>query len=948
MQNPQPFNTQNSSENKIKMIQINLGKAKAATDILLPTAIKLKTDIIALQEPHQNNCQIKGLTNSWPLFSSINRKAAIAITNPVINIALIEIKTNTVAIKIQTSPLPTTVISAYSSPASNIQETLEEIQEIINALPREQLIIAADLNGHNNLWGYEHNDLRGNQILDFALANSLFIVNKQDAPPTFQHCGTRGWPDLTFCSQNLINSIAKWAVLEEPSLSDHKYIETTIASSHLSSTITRFKTKYDIESETDSDGDSDSDTIIILIIKNLANLVMMRTLMISVCRVHRKQVLFPWFIHSRNLTQLPFKAVPGLKVDDSVCKEIDFFRHYFDDTVMKLITEQTNLYQRSIYPEDASGARSSNYLPVTEEEMFVFFALTILMGIIKKPKIKMYFSTNPMLATPFFNSVMSRDRYVAILRCLHFASSDAKKIGKLQPVLDKIIENFKSAYTPERNISIDESLLLWKGRLGFRQYVPAKRSRYGIKLYKLCESKSGYIYNFIIYTGKDTVLKETLGLYGERVVKSLLEELSGQGYHLYIDRFFMSPSLADELFGLQTNTCGTVMRRRKGMPENFPPPKMKSTSPANHQLLLTISNHTSTLQPVSPQAVEASPHNHQLPSSYIIQILIDPSRPNPHQISTSTSPLQALSTPAHHISQPNPPRKPQKTPKGPINKRSSPPLPKPPQKRRQRNPGPTQQKREIQEPSTIAHHHRPTTVQYTQQLRKNKHPRSHKPFCYTQTRQQKKPEDIKELLKKEVAHPGIRIKEVRNIKNGVAVICDNSEAIAQLETKLKNSTALNKNIQIKQPAKRHPSIIIYNLPDEITPEEVNEALKTGAGITEDLKLRFKLSGRLQGTAHWVLEAPSESFHKIKKLGKIPINWSMHQVKEFFHIKRCNKCQGFRHLAKDCPNTRPFCGNCAGHHKWCASTMQCTTKYTGHSTQSATALTTRAAPATRER
>ncbi|XP_055924646.1 uncharacterized protein LOC129956733 [Argiope bruennichi] len=75
---------------------------------------------------------------------------------------------------------------------------------------------------------------------------------------------------------------------------------------------------------------------------------------------------------------------------------------------------------------------------------------------------------------------------------------------------------------------------------------------------------------------------------------------------------------------------------------------------------------------------------------------------------------------------------------------------------------------------------------------------------------------------------------------------------------------------------------------------------------------------------------------------------MHQVKEFFHIKRCNKCQGFRHLAKDCPNTRPFCGNCAGHHKWCASTMQCTTKYTGHSTQSATALTTRAAPATRER
>ncbi|XP_055924618.1 piggyBac transposable element-derived protein 4-like [Argiope bruennichi] len=331
----------------------------------------------------------------------------------------------------------------------------------------------------------------------------------------------------------------------------------------------------DIDSETDSDSDSDSDTIIYSDHKESSESCDDEDITDICMPSTSKASTSPWSSTVENLTQLPFKAVPGLKVDDSVAEEIDFFRHYFDDTVMKLITEQTNLYQRSIYPEDASGARSSNYLPVTEEEMFVFFALTILIGIIKKPKIKMYFSTNPMLATPFFNSVMSRDRYVAILRCLHFASSDAKKIGKLQPVLDKIIENFKSAYTPERNISIDESLLLWKGRLGFRQYVPAKRSRYGIKLYKLCESKSGYIYNFIIYTGKDTVLKETLGLYGERVVKSLLEELSGQGYHLYIDRFFMSPSLADELFGLQTNTCGTVMRRRKGMPENFPPPKMK-------------------------------------------------------------------------------------------------------------------------------------------------------------------------------------------------------------------------------------------------------------------------------------------------------------------------------------------------------------------------------------
>ncbi|KAF8786050.1 hypothetical protein HNY73_009947 [Argiope bruennichi] len=154
---------------------------------------------------------------------------------------------------------------------------------------------------------------------------------------------------------------------------------------------------------------------------------------------------------------------------------------------------------------------------------------------------------------------------------------------------------------------------------------------------------------------------------------------------------------------------------------------------------------------------------------------------------------------------------------------------------------------------------------------------------------------------------------MRNIKNGVAIVCDNSEDISRLESRIKNSASLKDNIHTKQPANRHPSIL-YNLPEEMTIEKINEALRTRAGISEDLKLRFKLTGRQTGTAHWVMEASSDSFHKIKKLGKIPINWSMYQVREFFHIKRCNKCQGFRHLAKDCPKNRPVCGSCAGNHE----------------------------------
>ena len=42
-----------------------------------------------------------------------------------------------------------------------------------------------------------------------------------------------------------------------------------------------------------------------------------------------------------------------------------------------------------------------------------------------------------------------------------------------------------------KNLCIDESLMLWKGRLAFKQYIPSKRHRFGIKSFELvdCENQ---------------------------------------------------------------------------------------------------------------------------------------------------------------------------------------------------------------------------------------------------------------------------------------------------------------------------------------------------------------------------------------------------------------------------------------------------------------------------
>ncbi|CAL1273581.1 unnamed protein product [Larinioides sclopetarius] len=228
----------------INILQINLARTKAANKHLEKSIVNFRSDIILMQEPYSTEDGIKGLPQSWTVFSSKSNKSAIAIINTKLKPAIIARKKFTVAVKLQTGQNPTTFISAYNSPNINIQETLQELQEIVISLKGESIIIGADLNGHHTIWGYRDVDARGERILDFILANNFYIANSTDAPPTYERNTLKGWRDLTICSQDVITKIAKWEVSEELSLSDHKIINVKIDSHIQNSTYNRFKTLH--------------------------------------------------------------------------------------------------------------------------------------------------------------------------------------------------------------------------------------------------------------------------------------------------------------------------------------------------------------------------------------------------------------------------------------------------------------------------------------------------------------------------------------------------------------------------------------------------------------------------------------------------------------------------------------------------------------------------------
>ena len=81
---------------------------------------------------------------------------------------------------------------------------------------------------------------------------------------------------------------------------------------------------------------------------------------------------------------------------------------------------------------------------------------------------------------PFFGKCISRNRFYLLLKCLHFTEKDSKRepTEKFKEVMDPVLAKFKSLYISQRNISIDESFLLWKERFRWKRYIPLKRARF--------------------------------------------------------------------------------------------------------------------------------------------------------------------------------------------------------------------------------------------------------------------------------------------------------------------------------------------------------------------------------------------------------------------------------------------------------------------------------------
>lgn len=138
-----------------------------------------------------------------------------------------------------------------------------------------------------------------------------------------------------------------------------------------------------------------------------------------------------------------------------------------------------------------------------------------------------------------------------------------------------INNNFERIYIPERDISIDESLMAFKGNISWKQFIPTKRARFGLKFFMMCESESIYIIKTILYTGKSTEKSNEDCTSTTFIVLKLCEKLLHKGYCLIMDNYYNSPELCDLLLASRTDVYGTLRCNRKGLPDGLRKTKLK-------------------------------------------------------------------------------------------------------------------------------------------------------------------------------------------------------------------------------------------------------------------------------------------------------------------------------------------------------------------------------------
>lgn len=265
----------------------------------------------------------------------------------------------------------------------------------------------------------------------------------------------------------------------------------------------------------------------------------------------------------------------GPKGMAKTCKSpLECFQLFITDDMIAEITSCTNIYIEKL---SHKYARQRDCNKTDEIEIKALIGLLILSGLCKSShrKLKDLWDES-RLGIAIFHKTMSYNRFSFLLRCLRFDdvnSREARKSTDRFAPIRNIYMQFNNHcgdnYNLNENFTIDEQLLKFRGRCIFRQYIPSKPGRYGLKSFALCDAKTFYTYQSEPYLGQQPDGPYKVSYKPGDIVMRLCASILGSGRNLTCDNWYTSIPLAEELLKNKITMVGTLRKNKKEIPAAF-------------------------------------------------------------------------------------------------------------------------------------------------------------------------------------------------------------------------------------------------------------------------------------------------------------------------------------------------------------------------------------------
>ena len=198
-------------------------------------------------------------------------------------------------------------------------------------------------------------------------------------------------------------------------------------------------------------------------------------------------------------------------------KESEYLNLYYDEIIEQYVEQTNNKNSNQASPDwDEENE-------LTLEECRRWFAADLYTDVVqRKGDLKGYWSKEPW-GDSFIKSLFTRDRFLAIKRNLTWLDTSNISVQErrqrnaddgfwtVTSLIEKAREKFIFYYKPSSKLSVDEMTVFFKGRHRYRFYNPNKPAKWHFKIWSLCDSSNGFMFNWFPCGGKDdNVLRERL------------------------------------------------------------------------------------------------------------------------------------------------------------------------------------------------------------------------------------------------------------------------------------------------------------------------------------------------------------------------------------------------------------------------------------------------------